>query len=1327
MTRLPQDYRARLTVQTEFDAPLVVEAGAGTGKTSVLTARILYWILAPGWEAVEKELSKGQGGLGVHDLASRVMSRVLALTFTDAAAAEMRSRIVQGLRVVASGGHPGPDLLVSAEFLEDDPDGYRFRAKALMAASHLLASTTIHAFCKGLLSAHPLQAGLHPIPFVDPEGHKVEEIVARILAEDLLPQYRVEGNATVLSGLGIRPSVIRKLLFSFGMQSVPAEVFRRRSDEPKSFESVWKKDEMLEIAMSLSQAADSAMEMVVGSASKTKETLELLQGLARGIETKTTSQDLLVWLSGFFDHERVGMWCDGRGKTKTERTIFEAFPQIVSGLDGLWRLFVKSVMGPLKELVFPMARRLDQELAARGLLTYEAMLRRAADLIASHDDVASGLRHGLDLLVVDEFQDTDQTQCDIVAMLALKEADGPSLMLVGDPKQSIYGFRSADLEAYHRFLESVFAQGGRRLVLDANFRSHEVILDEVERLVAPVMVESAGLQPAFQRLTAARESEPLLDELRKPVEFWVFPYDQTGGAEAGKVRVEAGASDGAQVTLEKRRAEEQARIEAEVVARDIAAMHRMGVPWSDVALLFRSTTHIEPFVQALDRHDVPYVASSSRGYFQREEVVAAVSLLQAVLDPEDHMALAAALRSVVCGVPDAALAPLWWSGEGLAGRLDRLVEQRRVMEGADQEEVRQGAEKRYQDLWSALVDDVSGWAEKTSALPEMDGIEGWNHSVLQFLDALVGLRVALHEQSTDRFMEMLRDLTGIEVIEAAAFDGRRRLANLQALFDELAATMEEEAADPLALARMLRKALEDTGRSETDRPDTATDAVSVLTIHKAKGLGFGHLYFVQAGATLRGRPSKADVEFVHRGGTWEFKVKDFSSDGWDDAMAARKRRETAEAIRLFYVAATRAKKRLVFVGGWGVAQASSRSKKATGFDPSDMESALSDYVEILQRRPMPDTGGAESARSARDAMIEVLAQGRRSEGAGPAAVVFDGSFGGQPLVRWVVFSPEAETISNGVDQWLVGQDGDIRDGAVGDGDQKPDPGPADGSRDEVIASMRPRVESLDTLRARAAKVMERPLSASPSGWKKPYGLDDVDFRDDFTAGPAAFSQSPGNLGLDPAEQDGGSSEGSDRAVRSLAGVLVHRALQHWDPGRPLAQELERVCELLPAWALSSAQNEEDARRASGLARVLLERFASPGGLGNRLAAVGSGIIGREVPILLPAEGDGAPRGGADQNHVTQRLPVGHFAGRVDLVYRDPDSGILVVADYKTERVDGMDDERISAVAQAYVPQLRIYASAVGQALGQALRAEVWFIEGSRVVELFEWGPPSGQE
>ena len=174
MDPLTVDLENRSFAQSEFRNPVVVVAGAGTGKTALLVARVAAWCVGPGWDR-HSDADSNQNAV-----ARRVIERVVAITFTEAAAAEMARKIGLAFLELASGGEPvgwSPDRAA----IPEDSEELAKRARCLSEESHRLTVSTIHAFCQRLLATYPLEAGLHPRFEVDADGRRVEALAEKVV------------------------------------------------------------------------------------------------------------------------------------------------------------------------------------------------------------------------------------------------------------------------------------------------------------------------------------------------------------------------------------------------------------------------------------------------------------------------------------------------------------------------------------------------------------------------------------------------------------------------------------------------------------------------------------------------------------------------------------------------------------------------------------------------------------------------------------------------------------------------------------------------------------------------------------------------------------------------------------------------------------------------------------------------------------------------------------------------------------------------------------------------------------------------------------------
>ncbi|HSF38138.1 MAG TPA: UvrD-helicase domain-containing protein [Thermoanaerobaculia bacterium] len=1222
MTTLLRDFRAeqlrhrdpeaRRAAQTLFDRPLVLEAGAGTGKTTTLIGRLLAWTLGPGWERAARRLSERAAAnpfrrreeSGPERIAADVLSRVVAITFTEAAAAEMAGRAARELASLAAGGAvPGwldPTLL-------PEPPERALRARALLGTLDHLAVRTIHAFCRGLLADHPLEAGVHPDLDIDAEGRLVEEVVREAVESSLREGYGTPGDPDLLAlaARGHGPQEIVEAVIALLTDGLPAEALTEDPFRPAEVRAFRER---------LAGAARAVHGLIAPRVrrSRAKNAQEIERGLGRlldrledadEIDVKSLAEQAAEALpENLVDHLKKwtrkleGTEADLFGDVRAE--LAAAAGALNQILDHLCRLDAE-LLSLARRALRPLLGQVDRELRSRGIATFDFLLTGAEALLANHQDVRRQVRRRIDQLLVDEFQDTDRTQCEILRWIAL---DGPAderpgLFLVGDPKQSIYGWRSADLRAYDGFVQGVRAVGGDVMSLVLNFRSVPAILDEVARVIEPVMVERTGLQPPFEPLFPCdrRLGDPGFDRPGSwgAVEHWVSwrKDGDKGGARTPAV--------------------DAAEIEAAALAADVRALHeRFGVRFREIAVLLRGTGDLDTYLEALRRARVPFVVGRDKQYYRRREIIEAAALVRAVLDPGDHLALVTVLRSATVGVPDAALVPLWnrqlpWLMTELSGPDPKAL-------GALRDVIEEAAR--------AVPEDIPG----------LDRVRGWEKSLLAAVENLAVLRRSFETDPADVFVERLRRLFLLEATEAARYLGPYRLANLDRFFRQLLAAIEDGGGDLTAILRALRRSVAEAREAEEGRPkDGSEDAVQILTIHGAKGLDFEHVYLVQLHKTSPGdRGPKTEAGRLET--RFEYRLFGAPTLGFDRIEAARREVEAAERVRLLYVAMTRAKDRLVLAGTW---PDSSEAK------PPELART---HMELLLSRP-----GIPKDLALRwgDALTQEIPW------------TFEDDLGA--VWKFPALRPEDEL------------------GLSAEPEAPSLPAP------EEIAFVS---AALEKDREEAAVRMARPFGGAAS--EEAHALLREQQAERLATGAAAFTR-----------ESRTTHASGDRAAALAAGGAIHRALEEWDLAADPALETARQRALLPAYLAALVEGDE-LKAALPLTGKLLDLFAA-GSLGNRLRGLKDHLIARELPVLLP------PGAGAHS-------PVGVVTGTIDLLYRDPETGTLVIADYKTDEVEGSEIEKRAAV---YAPQGALYARAIREALGldHEPRFELWFLRAGRVV------------
>jgi len=1250
---IEQDARARKTAQTEFAHPLVIEAGAGTGKTAILTARILVWCLGEGWNRMAADTSALMDQTP-DAIARSVAGGVVALTFTEAAAAEMLARVTADLwQITHSATFP---VTMDPEAVHASPDELQTRSRALLGAVGHLRISTIHSFCLSLLHQFPIEAGLPPDATVQPDVTEVQQIVLDVVRDRVVKRYSDDRTLVDLAVQGIGADAIADVVTHLVDTPISAQALREslidlnettqsqakiqtlaaafidRMEKPLQGQSKHLKGALdaLELCQAIRPVAGSPFKGFSGLLAFAKQVTDI-------VECHTAGKNKInKWRKGDFTDTERGL--DPLAQESGPQEFVEwskEFAFLLANFDtdnikGL--ALVEQALPVIKDCLLAVRGSME----SKGTVTFNELLIRTRDLLSNHPRVAAMVRGSIHQILVDEFQDTSAKQCDIMRSLALTgpQAQRPKLFLVGDPKQSIYSWRSADLAAYDGFVDEVLAADGHKATLHRNFRSLQPILDEVQRAISPIMNAKPGIQPPFERLVAHRNDEAPAAP-RRAVEYWTSDRPTAKTTPGPKGPGDTWNNDDAEA------------VEAEVIARDMADLHRSGVPWNEMALLLRATTAMDRYLDAFKRRGVPYTMTKSHGYYRHREVIEAAAVCQVIFDPTDHVALITVLRSPLAGVPDAALQNLWEAG--IADLTRRL--------GSSDEQT----DAHTLDQLAGLIQRAEQ-AVRRKAIPRLNLIDGWTLATRTTLAAIADLRRKARTATSDQFVDRMRRLLPTEPLAAARFAGPHRLANLERFFTRLTEQMEGHAGHPRAMAEALQRAIQNQVREpEAERADTVGQAVVVTTIHGAKGLGFDHVYLANLHHKSKSNNKTSAPSFLEYDGHWYFRLFGHTSWNYAKAQDRAKQVQEAEAVRLLYVAMTRAKNRLVLVG------------KIPWWKPNAPHGSL---LRLL------------SPRLTDDPKAPLL-------GAAPpqtdTATRDDQNLSPDDDIRWRFAVEELERSETGPS------------GSTSLADEQPPVG-ASHSFDwnRLLTQAGGQTEDLAARRNQALKRMNRPLSA-PATSRTASQVEAL-FRQ--------TTRAPGGYGH---EADKEQSILMDRSVAMAVGTAIHKALETWDLCRPPAQEgirqLERIEHLavsLPT--LSDRQRETYIQGAA----YILRHLGEPSPLMERLLSLADHIMGRELPVLGPA--NLAQPWSQEPAHFG---PISHVTGAIDLLYEDPSDvsqKTLVVADYKTDRIN--DESDLPRHEAVYRPQIEFYARCVAQAYpNHRVRMELWFVTQDRIIDL----------
>ncbi len=603
------DEEARHAIRTELSRTLLVEAGAGSGKTTMLVDRMLALLT--------------EGGVEPENLA--------AVTFTRKAASHLRRRFQAALEKVAQSG--------------TEP-AHKVRAEKARASLDRLTIGTIDSFCALLLSERPLEAG------IDPAALKVELQEAKLFQAQAFREFVASGADTggavaALFALGVK---MNELEDSFELFAEYPDVVPEVADPlalPDFAGIRGRIEDFLGKAIPLVPEVPGASgrDDLQSRLLEVRDLLELPD-----YSTAAGFAHLLGILrpSGGVTQYK---WPD-KGTAKELGREFELLRQtLVKPALAEWQLAlherIYAVLRPA--LVFVEKRR-----AGRGPFTYADLLLATRNLLRDYPAVRSAFAARFTHILVDEFQDTDPLQAEILLYLAgsdpaekdvsrLVPRPG-SLFVVGDPKQSIYRFRRADIASYGAFRRALSASGGRVVTLTSNFRAVPSLTraaNDAFRTLLPQMADER--QAAFAPLEAVR-ADP--------------------GPDAGAFRLPSSA---ARNPLDVARFVRWAVDSGWPVSSDGPTR---GARFGDVLVLTRTREHIDAYARALEAYGIPVDVSGSRSLPISQGLRQLRPFFGAVQDPDDGVSVVAFLSGPLCGVDDDAL----YAYRRAGGRFSYLAE-----------------------------------------------------------------------------------------------------------------------------------------------------------------------------------------------------------------------------------------------------------------------------------------------------------------------------------------------------------------------------------------------------------------------------------------------------------------------------------------------------------------------------------------------------------------------------------------------------------------------------------------------------------------------------
>lgn len=893
-----------------LDRNVSITAGAGTGKTTTLTRRYLEFL---------------------RENPDATPTNVVTITFTRKAAAELQTRVRAELYDELEDASTEAEYERWRTVLDELDDGY---------------THTIHAFCSRLLRENAVQAPV-PIEFDVLDEDDAADLQREVVV-DYLDTHGADDDVDLLSRLFGSHSRLVDILTGLLDARPESEAWLaawQDRDVKEYVDYLWEHVCDLDAETAAGFFDDPDVEAALATARRFSEEEfdvddgadgvavlrriadtvdEIAESTNRHAEQRACRElyDGLETSSGGLyssaSHHLVGTKATWNDETDAYSECKDALNALLDALREI-EDELETTPGELERnsayYVLALTRVFadvievyEAEKEAQDALDYPDLIETTTSFLHADDEIRSSLRDSFEAIMVDEFQDTDDDQWKLVALLAgLGEDDveTDNVFLVGDKKQSIYGFRGADVTTFETARDDLRVQNeslGRDTVpesdqetptdleLSGNFRTLEEPLAFLNELFETVFDAEGETYTDYeaepQSLSFERDRIEDVADLEGSVEYLVVPEDEGDAAAllGDDHPVTAAASEHTIAAEATALADRLSTLldDPPMVYDEEDDQKREARP-EDVAILLRRRTHLDRYQRALGGRSIPYSVISGVGFYDTPEVQALTNLLRVLADPYDDISLYAVLRSPLFGFTDDRLASLAASADSVW----------KALQAADDEQFADAA--RLLSEWRELGGCVHS---------ETVEVRPWNRVLTRVIDDT-------------------GDLASIGADES----GTQAVANVEKFRDEIREWSEGGTRTAASLLRRIDRQVElDPREGEAEVPD-GTEGVRIMTIHAAKGLEFPIVTVPDLGSDLNfGRSvddygyvrlvtDHDDMPFLAVGGPSPadaFDVEKTTAHTYADRV--ERPRERAEAKRLLYVACTRTRDHLLLCG-----------------------------------------------------------------------------------------------------------------------------------------------------------------------------------------------------------------------------------------------------------------------------------------------------------------------------------------------------------------------------------------------------------------------------
>ncbi len=855
---------------TEIDHHLYVTASAGTGKTEVLTRRFMYIL-------EQKKVN---------------VSSILAITFTEKAALEMKSRIFRYIQDKMTRETNSKELSWWKGVKND------FRHAKI---------STIHSFCSGLIREHATELAIDP-EYTIIEENELKFELHKYLKEKILAW--IEGDRDLEGSKG---ETARLLLNSFNFRDLKdllITIFLNRYEWTHyiipRYERMETKDQWVAhvktlINGELKRQLDKLKSL--GLVEKLRNYLESLnidsKKACSFTDRALTVKAILKSLLEGKIHDDIHLLYDKKKPGKKDLSVWESdeietFHTHLSPL--IWHLpevlfqnidniedqnytLVKALIDLFKELNHSILSMSPSSILYQwlnhSLLTYDDLQTLALEILSSKDDssriasnsVLQEIQRKYQYIMVDESQDIDGVQKEIISSLSDLSDHSPNLFIVGDSKQSIYKFRGANIHEFQDLTQAISSSHDEDYDLDTNYRSQEGLVHFINSLFIPLMPkDNENFEASYENPVKAHREE-------HPASVEVILHDGAIEDEAQNIAH---------------------RILSLVQNPSHESPNRC---YGDITILLQTLTHVKTYEKALSDHGISYQTLSNKDFYKRREIIDCLDFLKALDDPGDYLALCGLLRSPFCSVSDQTLFWLVYNDDNSSHSFSKGF---------------------YQYLDNPFL--------STKEKEKLKSFNSWFKELSHVKDRLdINVLLAKALEASGYLSVILSNRHGASNKESIDLF----LLKIKKWEQQKSWTLSEF----LDYIHMLQ---ESDSREDTGSLRVSTNRVSIMSIHKAKGSEFPIVILPH----MERKPKEHHPNILFDK-DFGIGLKVYSPEDGShqpDALYnylkhSDMRKEAAERKRLFYVATTRAKDYLILSGkAPGKIENSNHLLKASFFD-----------------------------------------------------------------------------------------------------------------------------------------------------------------------------------------------------------------------------------------------------------------------------------------------------------------------------------------------------------------------------------------------------------